>query len=51
MNALDKEKQGFVLRALGTARSNLDAFLGYLPPKVVAAARAQVLEENDLNKK
>jgi len=51
VNQLDGEKTKFVLKALATSRTNLDAFLGYLPPNVVASAKAQVAEENDLNQK
>lgn len=49
VNTITAEKQQFVLKALNTARDNLDNFLGYMPPEVVAKATQIVQEENDLN--
>ena len=34
-----------------TPRTQLDSFLAYLPPALVAEARALVKEENQLNQK
>lgn len=51
VNQLAPDKQAFVLKALGKARSDLDNFLSYLPNGIVTAQRDVIAEENDLNKK
>jgi len=51
VNSLPADKQKFILKALVTARTQLDAFLGYLPPPLVADAKKLVKDENDLNQK
>ena len=42
-------KERLVLQGLESAGKNVDAFLTYFPKELVDAARAQVLQENELN--
>ncbi len=48
---LTKEQSGFILGALDSTSRNIDFFLELMPPDELAAARAQVEEENELNLK
>jgi len=50
-NDLSPEQKKFVITALSTTSTNIDRFVALLPPEKVAAARAQIEQENDLNKK
>ena len=50
-NALSKEQVAFVLKALQSASDGIDDFLAFMPEEAVAAAKAQVEEENELNEK
>mmetsp|Transcript_11140 Transcript_11140/g.37932 ORF Transcript_11140/g.37932 Transcript_11140/m.37932 type:complete len:242 (+) Transcript_11140:31-756(+) len=48
---LERAQKDFVLKALASARTNLQEFLKLMPQEVVRAAKAQVSEENNLNAK
>mmetsp|Transcript_61597 Transcript_61597/g.151619 ORF Transcript_61597/g.151619 Transcript_61597/m.151619 type:complete len:294 (+) Transcript_61597:37-918(+) len=48
---LSEDKKKFVTKALTASRQKLDKFLSYMPVEKVSAARAQVIEENELNLK
>jgi len=48
---LSKDKKEFISKALTSSRQKFDKFLTYMPVEKVAAARAKVMEENELNQK
>jgi hypothetical protein len=50
-NDLSPEQKKFVITALATTSSNIDRFVSLLPPEKVASAKAQIEQENELNKK
>mmetsp|Transcript_1712 Transcript_1712/g.3302 ORF Transcript_1712/g.3302 Transcript_1712/m.3302 type:complete len:157 (-) Transcript_1712:255-725(-) len=50
-NELTKEQQTFVLKALKSTSTSIDSFLALMPSNVVAAAKKQIEEENELNLK
>lgn len=50
-NDLSPEQKTFVINALASTSSNIDRFLALMPPDKVAAAKAQIEEENALNAK
>eukprot|EP00568_Trieres_chinensis_P004818 CAMPEP_0183291256 /NCGR_PEP_ID=MMETSP0160_2-20130417/736_1 /TAXON_ID=2839 ORGANISM="Odontella Sinensis, Strain Grunow 1884" /NCGR_SAMPLE_ID=MMETSP0160_2 /ASSEMBLY_ACC=CAM_ASM_000250 /LENGTH=260 /DNA_ID=CAMNT_0025452039 /DNA_START=51 /DNA_END=833 /DNA_ORIENTATION=+ len=44
-------KEGIVLSGLDTAKKGIDEYLSYFPENVVNSVRAQIQEENELNRK
>ena len=50
VNYVAPDRLKFVVKALKTCSDNIDRFMTYLPPSVVEAAKAQLEEENTLNK-
>jgi len=51
VSELPASKKEFILKAFTSARDKLDKFLSYMPKEKVAAARQQVITENELNQK
>ena len=50
VNFVAPDKLKFIVKALKTCSDSIDRFLGYLPPSLVEATKAQIEEENNLNK-
>jgi hypothetical protein len=50
-NDLTSDQAKFVLAALKSTSKSIDAFLSLMPAEAVAAAKAQIADENDLNDK
>lgn len=53
LNAIDmtRDQSAFVLKALSSTSKTIDSFLLLMPSEQVAAARARVIEENEINLK
>lgn len=50
VNFVAPDKLKFIVKALKTSSDNIDRFMAYLPPALVEATKAQIEEENNLNK-